>query len=386
MNGQHRGIATLKADWRVCLTRTVNADSSWLLQLPIPSPSHTNGTATHRRWFNILLDPWLSGPQSDVVSWFSTQWHAIAPHYPSIADVLRLCGRVDALSLSQSVSSTDAPSAPESDGQGEDDGRIDLVVISHEFTDHCHRETLLGLPPSTPVWATTKAVGVVRGYKHFEHVVEVPPFAGGDWRALARDSGAEKGKEGAKSVSERGGPPDFLRVARVVEGKDALYYHSGIVIIFDLSPGASPAAAPAPAASASASYPEYLLYTPHGLRPASLPPLLPPLADPALHPLLMLHGLHDVRIDFSLQLNLGAHNGLAAQRALGARYWVGTHDEVKKGGGVVAWFLRRKRWVLGDALEQEKEKEVAGNGNGKGAEGDGARYLELGNGEVLLLA
>ena len=30
---------------------------------------------------------------------------------------------------------------------------IDAVAISHEFTDHCHRQTLEELDPSTPIFA-----------------------------------------------------------------------------------------------------------------------------------------------------------------------------------------------------------------------------------------
>jgi hypothetical protein len=40
---------------------------------------------------------------------------------------------------------------------------------------------------------------------------------------------------------------------------------------------------------------------------------------------------------------------------LGARYWVGTHDEVKRGGGIVSWFLERKMVSLKEAVERERE-------------------------------
>ena len=33
--------------------------------------------------------------------------------------------------------------------------RIDAVIVSHEFTDHCHRATLGTLDPKVPVYATT---------------------------------------------------------------------------------------------------------------------------------------------------------------------------------------------------------------------------------------
>lgn len=109
----------------------LNADSSWLIQIPYPASSPSkNG----RRYFNIVLDPWLSGPQSDVASWFSKQWHAITPAYSSIAAVEALCWEVE-------------------DKERREGRVIDAVAISHEFTDHCHEQTLRELDPDTPVFA-----------------------------------------------------------------------------------------------------------------------------------------------------------------------------------------------------------------------------------------
>lgn len=59
---------------------------------------------------------------------------------------------------------------------------------------------------------------------------------------------------------------------------------------------------------------------------------------------------------------------------LKAKYWVGTHDEVKKGGGLVSWILSRK--VLG---WKEAVQEVLGE------EGENVRFEELGNGESRVL-
>lgn len=88
-----------------------------------------------------------------------------------------------------------------------------------------------------------------------------------------------------------------------------------------------------------------------------------------------MHGLHDVSISAAQQLNLGAKNGVLAQRLVKAKYWVGTHDEVKKGGGFVSWFLRRKVWRVEDAI-----REVGGEG-----EVEDVRFREVGNGESRVL-
>lgn len=218
-------------------------------------------------------------------------------------------------------------------------------MISHEFTDHCHKETLLQFDPTTPVVATTKAADLVRSWNHFTSVIETPSFGGEgtDWHET--------------NIT---GLPDWFGVGRVVNGQDALYYHSAISLFFQLE-GAQP---------------QCVIYSPHGISPESLSPVVK--SSPGLETLAILHGLHDVSIDWGQQLNLGAHNGLKAQRALKAKYWVGTHDEVKTGGGIVSWFLRRKVLSVADAIREAEDEE------GKKMLGDG-QYTELNNGESLLL-
>jgi hypothetical protein len=153
--------------------------------------------------------------------------------------------------------------------------------------------------------------------------------------------------------------PSWLGVSRIVTPSDAFYYHSAVMITFQLDPS-KPA--------------ESLIYTPHGIHADSLSTLA--TASPPIKCLTLLHGLHDVSIDWGQQLNLGAHNGLAAQRALRAKYWVGTHDEVKKGGGVVSWFLRRKVISVQEALEKVGEAELVKE----------TGFLEAKNGQSLLMA
>jgi hypothetical protein len=72
-----------------------------------------------------------------------------------------------------------------------------------------------------------------------------------------------------------------------------------------------------------------------------------------------------------------------AQRILRAKYWVATHDEIKKGGGLIAWFLRRKIWTLEDAL---KEARAEVNGSALDIdEFEGVKLEDVGNGESRVL-
>jgi len=97
----------------------LNADSSWLLQMG------------DRK---ILIDPWLMGSQVDGFAWFSKQWHKES------------CVSVEKL--------------PSFDG----------ILISHSFTDHCHKETLLKFPSETPIWAAPSAAKYIRSWKYFNTV------------------------------------------------------------------------------------------------------------------------------------------------------------------------------------------------------------------------
>lgn len=140
----HRAFATQ----RPVLTH-LNADTTWLLQLPYPQHALPASGRTH---YNVLVDPWLEGPQSDVSSWFSKQWHVVEPSVRTIAELedrLR-----DVQELTQSLSNDRRKSRKLSGRPVLPRSYIDAVVISHEFTDHCHKETLQQVDREVPVLAT----------------------------------------------------------------------------------------------------------------------------------------------------------------------------------------------------------------------------------------
>ena len=238
---------------------------------------------------------------------------------------------------------------------------LGAVIISHEFTDHMHKETLLEVRSSTPIFATSKAAGIIRSWGHFENVVDIERFTG-DWRTNRHEL-----------------LPDWCSVSRVAyDGPDLLYYHSAIMVVFCAGQSWGPK---------GANKAEAVIYTPHGIDPENLAILVE--AEPKVQTLALLHGLQDIQISsgwtksVKAQLNKGAHNGLKVQRLLRSRYWIGTHDEVKKGGGIVSWFLDRKIITVEDAITIEKtsiEEE-----EGKHMELGNVRFVDLGNGESLLL-
>jgi hypothetical protein len=309
----------------------LNADTTWLLSLPYPEHVSPPSNRSH---YNILIDPWLDGPQEDVASWFSKQWHLIKSSVRTVADLNDILGDAEASSR-----------------QDRPESFIDAVAISHEFTDHCHRATLLELDRAVPVFATTKAAELIRSWNHFDTVVHMASFAKGtDWRTTS-----------SKPL------PSWIGISRLVTGSDALYYHSAVVIATQQSDGADGAA-------------NALIYTPHGVESSTLSTMVS--ASPPVKVVALLHGLHDVSLRWTKQLNLGAVNAVKAQRLLHAKYWVGTHDEQKPGSGLITPLLRRKVLTVQDAIAQVKAADKSKNEPGWE---EGLNCIDLDNGQSLLL-
>ncbi|KAH0443628.1 hypothetical protein CcaCcLH18_00941 [Colletotrichum camelliae] len=197
------------------------------------------------------------------------------------------------------------------------------------------------LPKSTPVFATDKAADLIRSWNHFDSVTTTPAFSSStkDWR---------------EALSVAGLPP-WLGIGRVVTAGNALYYHSAVMIAFDLGK------------------PETILYSPHGIQASDLTFM----RESGFSTLALLHGLHDVRIWMTKQLNLGALNGIKAVGETGAKYWIATHDEVKTGGGLIAPLLVRTRYTLKEAVEAGEEQ--------LGDNAPNCEFVELGSGDGLLL-
>ena len=320
----------------------LNADTTWLLSLPC---SGHRASLPGRVFYNILIDPWLKGSQSDVASWFSTQWHVVESSVQTVAELNVLLDKAESRCSGKQAGQSSAIVSSDSN-------YIDLVAVCHEFTDHCHEATLKEVAPSVPVFATPKAKGLIQSWKHFDTVVETPSFKQGtDWHDTS-----------VKPL------PDWLGVSRLITEGNALYYHSALIIC---------------ANQVGDEGAEAVIYTPHGVEHQTFAAVA--TAHPRLQTLALLHGLHDVSIRLSKQLNLGLRNALKAREVLQARYWVGTHDEVKKGGGFIGPLLRRKAWTIADALlQKEKAAENSDTGTRRMSVED-VSYVDLGNGKALLL-
>jgi len=112
-----------------------NADTTWSLSLAYP-PNFRSSSGRLR--YNILIDPWLAGPQSGVAGWFSTQWHAIKSSVQTVAELDVLLQEVEVLaSRLDSAGQKSKRSRNARSNCPQHPSYIDAVVVSHEFTDHC---------------------------------------------------------------------------------------------------------------------------------------------------------------------------------------------------------------------------------------------------------
>ena len=333
----------------------LNADTAWLLQLPYPPGVIPPKGRSH---FYILIDPWLMGPQVDVAPWFSKQWHSTNPKVRTIVELNECLQDIENLAEEKKdkvMKSKEEPSGPTST-----ESFIDAVIVSHEFTDHCHKDTLLEIHSDTPVFATKVAANSIRSWDHFKLVHDIPVFSNKslDWTETLLDS-----------------LPKWLGISRIVTKTNILYFHSAILIAFDLARDACMEN------QAKVKTSEAIIYTPHGIHAQDLHYL--PLAEPPLQALALLHGLHEVTISSLKKLNLGAHNGLQAYRTCKAKYWISTHDEVKDGQGLIASLLKRKVLTPQEATEHERGQMSDEN---QPTDMEPMIFADLRSGESLLLS
>lgn len=283
--------------------------------------------------------------------------------------------------LAEALRSGESRIANGDDAQDLGETFIDAISISHEFTDHCHKETLLEVHPDVPVFAAQEAADLIRGWKHFRTVMTTESFGvngNNDWRLASQPP-----------------LPEWISICRLLQKDDFLNYHSAVMIAFNnkssdftTTPNGTTKHPHRRKASHPSDSAEAVIYTPHGISSGDLN--LIPAANPPIRTLAFLHGLHKVRIGTASghtaqQLNSGAHNGLKAQRVLKAKYWISTHDEVKAGGGLVSWFLQREVISLPEALKRERDGGPIGLDVGEVEAFGGVNWVELGNGESRVL-
>lgn len=321
-------------------------------------PDHFAGT------FNILIDPWLAGQASVLHPLFHFTKHTDKPHITSLADLKQ---------------------------------KLDLIIISQDKPDHCHRETLCTLPKNQNVniLATPAAAKKIKSWKYFtEDIIHAIP---------AYD--AKRDEESTITIKIPGYMPSSaegeITITHLPPTRlDLTKVHNGIAITYR-PPGTGtilPEIQQRPQTTADHNQSPIetptlsILFTPHGLPPATLQPwltthLLPRITNdrnqtPTLT--LLLHSLSHDRNPTCLGGTVvhGAPGGLAllhSLRSLNPSFsvdnWIGAHDGAVERGGWSTWWLKSRSYGVQETQMWVDEEGFGGLG--------GTRVRALGIGGVL---
>ena len=207
----------------------LNADSSWMF--------HFDG-------LHILVDPWFTASQVDFHPLFSRQFHQ-SPQ-PAVGELQQ----------------------------------PDYIFISHPFTDHCNKETLLQFDKNIPVIALPSILKKIRKWDHFHKLMTLE---------------------------------DVPFTLQVLQTKNALVHKAYLI----------------------KSSQNKIVYAPHG---AQLKNDINLKIDAVITTTLQY------QLPFFLggTINLGYGKAIALKEQSGAKYILTTHNEDKIGEGLVTWFAKRK--------------------------------------------
>lgn len=289
----------------------LNSDASFLLTFqPISSFPPSPGLSSQA--FTILLDPWLSGPSKIFHSKFSITKHKIQACVSSLREL------------------------PEPD----------IVVISQDKSDHCHKETLKQLPQTggkTIILAEPVAAKIIKGWKYFESdkLATLPK-----WEKPKKEDplkvNTKKKDPAIYRVSipapTQNGMPGEVTIAFVPQKGDVTRLHNAICITyrpptsFDLRPDTPPESPNSSSFFPSTKVDKALsvIYSPHGCSYKTLEPYITThlVSETALPLTALLHCFDKVQNAWYLGGNVcaGFPGGLEIAQNLCARAWISAHD------------------------------------------------------------
>ena len=163
--------------------RKLSADATFLFTL---WHSNIQAKELHPSEFNVLVDPWLFGDSPFFHPSFAVSRHTCSSAIASLAELER---------------------------------PPDLVIVSQDKDDHCHKATLCSLPKSWPtcILATPSAHRKIRSWRHFD-----------ERRMRALNAFNEHSPETVLQLPMKGSNPHFadgeLTVANMVPNLTQLVY------------------------------------------------------------------------------------------------------------------------------------------------------------------
>lgn len=306
----------------------LNTDASFLLTFePIPDFPPTSGHTPNS--FTILLDPWIVGPSHIFHPSFSVSRHKVESCVKSLTEL------------------------PE----------VDLVIISQDKSDHCHKETLTQLPGTggkTLILAEPSAAKLIRSWKHFDTSKVISLKKWEDPRADTADKLNEiKSPTIFRIPLDRLSPygtPGEVTITLLAQNPDLTRLHTAIGITYRApSSGTSYELTP-PSSSHSATIPTKILedralsviHAPHGISYKTIRGWASAhlLQTRALPLTALLHCFDVISNPWYLGGNIcsGFPTGRLIAENLCAKVWISAHDGEKDTTGVASLRLKQQKF------------------------------------------
>lgn len=320
----------------------LNSDTSWLVsfpRLPVTNEEAADTSrSSSRRYYHVVLDPWLDGELVAAHRWFLVLQHSIKAAFSTMEDIRSLIVDIEHAAGT---------------GVANDNGEVDAVFVSHYLEDHCSRGSLTQIDPSVPVISVNQAVQTIRSWNHFQ-TVEIMPDLDLNHPQLLWQSPSSLPL------------PDYIRIGRLPSGEAFPELHWATLIAFS----------PDRLLGNIETTAETILYSPHGIYSNRLTNF--DWATTHSRPLALLHGLDPAW--YPMTANLGVANGHALAQNIRPKYWIPTHDEHLNFQGIMGLFQSRHKKTFEDALGTGEDSD------GKGKEEGGKPICrEVGNGESFVL-
>ena len=303
----------------------LNADTSSILSFS-PAANTSGPSDVHPRPLTIVIDPWLRGATTILDPLFYTSTHSAQPSITSLSDI-------------------EEP---------------DVVLITHDKPDHCHRETLTTLSPNSRsiILAIPSAARQIRSWNHFkaENILSLPRYDSVSNNSIYRHAvptATSSSYPGEISIAYIAPSMDIsgLRVAigiTYLPPHEKLQDDSTMGSANQSSGSTDKSSTPKTNTSSSPLTNEPLsakdsrrtlsvIYSPHGLPYQIVKPYVEShlAAEGALPLSLLMHCFKIIRNPWYLGglITTGAVGGSEIAVKTRAEHWVSTHDEEKNDRG-----------------------------------------------------
>lgn len=371
---------------------SLNGDGSWLMSFPLPSAElRQENRASKKRFYHVAVDPWLRGPATMVSPWLvfieRTEPAAVSDG-AGVEAVVREIEELAAAARGE-VFDQDAEAQPRPP-------LVDAIFIKLHLLDHLHRPTLETFDRRIPVFATAQAAPTIRGWGHFDTVVET--------RDYKRYNGGEKLDNSASTAAgvstadhgshwktfHPGRPlPEWLSVFRLTTDWEVELATALVWSHESHQEGGS-----------GSEQLEFIINTPHGVdvntesvaaffddnvgkNSSTAGGAGQPERPDSMQCLAILAGLKDSYAS-GIRQTVGVERSLQLERKAEPRYWVKSHDLPVRYGGAVMRIRMTKEVIrtLEYGLEEETKARLM-----EGQVGDLKKpnLVKIGNGECFVL-